>query len=231
MDFMPRNADANSREKIDTIISIIQSWDTLPIDPAEFKDTQPFSGRAYLVKIYDQIKIRTHNIGDLNITFDDLNGRIGLDLNMLENRLSTFKEILDEVATDPSDDKAYVREEVARERGDQDLKEISGWDGPSRETSGFIWTKRIRNTYFTIAYFRDEITNEYVTRGLIVPFPPQPQWLIKDGRKYEWQVRPDDRARLFSEGFVDTDFGTGEIIDEDVSTPATMAVYLESTTS
>lgn len=88
--------------------------------------------------------------------------------------------------------------------------------------------KRIGTTFLEIAYFRDEITGEYVTRGLIVPFPPQLQWLIKEGRKCEWLVRPEDRGILLSGGFVDTDFGTNEVIDEDVSTPSMMATYLDS---
>jgi hypothetical protein len=183
---MPRS-EADLIGKIDTIRGIIRSWDTLPINLTEFVDTQPFWGQAFLVKIGNQIKIRTYNAGDLDISVDDLMGRMGIGmdfLSMLENRLSIFKEIFDEVAMDPSNDAAYIREEVARERGDQELREISGWEGPSRERFGFIWTKSISRTILRIAYFRDNVTGEYVTRGLIIPFPPSPQWLIKDGRGF-----------------------------------------------
>ncbi len=121
---MPRSEE-DLIGKIAAIRGIISSWGTLPINPTEFLDTQPFWGQAFLVKIGDQIKIRTCNVGDLDISIDDLMGRMGIGmdyLSMLENRLSIFKEIFDEVAMDPSSDTAYIREEVARERGDQELK-------------------------------------------------------------------------------------------------------------
>jgi hypothetical protein len=58
--------------------------------------------------------------------------------------------------------------------------------------------------------------------------PPLQQWLIKNGRRYEWGASgPEDWERMLSGKFIDTDKGLGEAIDEDVSTPEKMAAYLE----
>lgn len=229
---MSGNTNTGLRAKIDEIKSIIQGWGPLPANPAELVDTEPFFMQAILIKIGDQMKVRV-DTDDFNITFEDLigdEGRIGVTmeyLNHMKQRLPVFKAMLEEVAMDPSDT-AVVMEEIARNRGDQELNKIPGWNGPSAVKSRFQWEKQIGKTFLKIAYFRDTITENYVTEGLFVPFPPQSQWLIKDGRRYEWQVREQDRDRLFREGFVDTDFGTGEVIDKDVSTPPRMARYLEN---
>ena len=58
--------------------------------------------------------------------------------------------------------------------------------------------------------------------------PPR-QWVIKDGRKYQWDLQiKDGDLRVAEGGLVDTDHGAGEVIDEDVSTPPKMAAYLEN---
>jgi hypothetical protein len=94
------------RKIVDAIRATINSWGPLPTEPAEFVDTESFSDvcpgtEAFLVKTGDQVKVRAANIGDLKITYDDLvgeGGRIGIGrdfLIMLQNRLSTFKDLLD----------------------------------------------------------------------------------------------------------------------------------------
>ena len=93
------------RKIVDEIRATINNWGPLPTEPAEFVDTESFSDvcpgtEAFLVKTGDQVKVRAANIGDLKITYDDLvgeGGRIGISrdfLIMLQNRLSTFRDLL-----------------------------------------------------------------------------------------------------------------------------------------
>lgn len=103
---MAVDMDAYLRKNIDKINAIIQSWGPLPETPYEFVDTEPFSGRnvhhqAHLVKIGNQIKVRTLNGGDIAITANDMLGRFGIGrdfLFLLENRLHDFKDLLDQAA-------------------------------------------------------------------------------------------------------------------------------------
>ena len=90
------------------IRATIDSWKPLPAKPSEFIDPKTFTGipmpGAYLVKIGDEIKVRTDYIeDDLSITEKDLippEGRLGVgrEFFMLQNRLSAFKKLLDEAA-------------------------------------------------------------------------------------------------------------------------------------
>ncbi len=87
--------------KIDKINSIITSW-TLPPTHRNFIDPEPFVNigngiASHLMKSEDNIKIHTTNVGNLEITFDQLGNRIGTGLpylRRLEGRLEAFKEIL-----------------------------------------------------------------------------------------------------------------------------------------
>lgn len=94
-------------QRINEINEIIDKWRPFPSStPPVFVDPESFvAGHdAHLAKIGDQIKIRTTNVGDIDITYDDLrgdSGRIGISfefLDLLKNRLSAFKKELDEVA-------------------------------------------------------------------------------------------------------------------------------------
>jgi hypothetical protein len=93
--------------------------------------------------------------------------------------------------------------------------------------TNITWTKLIGYTCLQIEYSKDQATKKYITKGLIVPPSPQQQWLIKDGRIYEWVLEPKDWQRVFSGELVDTHSGTVDVIAEDISTPQKMAVYLE----
>ena len=107
---------------------------------------------------------------------------------------------------------------------------IPGWNGPNKADSAITWENNIGKIYLKIAHLKDEVAEEYTIRGLIVPMPPLQQWLIKNGRRYEWGASgPKDWAQILSGKFVDTDKGSGVAIDEDVSTPEKMAAYLEKT--
>jgi hypothetical protein len=111
-----------------------------------------------------------------------------------------------------------------------DVVGIPGWKGPINKADVITWENNIGKPYLTIAYFKDEVAEEYTTRGLIVPMPPLQQWMIKNGRRYEWGASgPEDWGRMLSGKFIDTDKGFGVAIDEDVSTPEKMAAYLEKT--
>jgi hypothetical protein len=98
-----------SKTIIAEIRATIDSWKPLPAKPSEFIDPKTFTGipmpGAYLVKIGDEIKVRTDYIeDDLSITEKDLippEGRLGVGREffiMLQNRLSAFKKLLDEAA-------------------------------------------------------------------------------------------------------------------------------------
>lgn len=119
-----------------------------------------------------------------------------------------------------------VTHEVSRK---PEVAEIPGWDELVVRGTTFTWTKMIGNTFLRIGYSKDQATEEYVTIGLILPSPPQEQWLIKDGMRYEWVLEQKDYQRIFSGEFVDTHSLTGDVIAEDVSTPPKMAAYLEKT--
>ena len=88
--------------KIDKINSIINCWKPLPTKPEKLQDSNPFvnigSGVAsYLVKSGKSIKIHATNVGELEISFDELGDRIGTGLpylRRLESRLDAFKEML-----------------------------------------------------------------------------------------------------------------------------------------
>jgi len=88
-------------KKIDEINGIINSW-TLPAKHETLKDPDPFvnigSGIAsYLMKSGGSIKIYATNVGELEISFDQLGNRIGTGLpylRRLKGRLEAFKKIL-----------------------------------------------------------------------------------------------------------------------------------------
>lgn len=88
--------------KIDEINSIIDSWKPLPIKHEKFQDTAPFVNigmgiASYLIKSGNSIKIYTTNVGELEISFDELGNRIGTGLpylRRLKSRLEAFKAIL-----------------------------------------------------------------------------------------------------------------------------------------
>lgn len=107
--------------------------------------------------------------------------------------------------------------------------DIPGWDKPAMKGSTMSWKKMIGYTFLQIEYSKDQTTNKYVTKGLIVPPGPQQQWLIKDDRIFEWVLEPNDWHRVFSGEFVDTHSGVIDEITEDISTPQKMAAYLEKT--
>jgi hypothetical protein len=100
---MPGSFDANLRSRIDEINATINRWRPLPANPVEFVDPESFTGDNFLVKTGDQIKIRTHYKGDLNINYDlaGTGDRIGIGrdfLVMLYRRLGAFKKLLDDEA-------------------------------------------------------------------------------------------------------------------------------------
>jgi hypothetical protein len=110
-----------------------------------------------------------------------------------------------------------------------EVVEIPGWDKQVVKGTTITWTKLIGYTCLQIEYSKDQATKKYVTAGLIVPPSPQEQWLIKDGRIYEWVLEPKDWQRVFSGELVDTHSRTVDVIAEDISTPQKMAIYLEKT--
>jgi len=88
--------------KIDEIKSIIDSWKPLPTRHERLQDADPFVNigggiASYLMKSGNNVKIYATNIGELEISFDELGNRIGTGLpylRRLKGRLETFKEIL-----------------------------------------------------------------------------------------------------------------------------------------
>ena len=110
-----------------------------------------------------------------------------------------------------------------------EVVEILGWDKPVVKGTTITWKKLIGYACLQIEYSIDQATKKYATKGLILPPPPQQQWLIKDGRIYEWILEPKDWQRVFSGEFVDTHSGMVDVIAEDTSTPQKMAAYLEKT--
>jgi hypothetical protein len=88
--------------KIDEINSIIDSWKPLPTRHERLQDTHPFVNigggiASYLMKSGNNIKIYTTDIGELEISFDELGNRIGTGLpylRRLKGRLEAFQKIL-----------------------------------------------------------------------------------------------------------------------------------------
>jgi hypothetical protein len=98
-----RQAYQTSHEnKVREINEKIRSWGQLPWDPYELIDSKSFtpvsSGvGAFLKKEGDRIKIHTTNVGDLEISEEELGDRIGtgLDfLDLLSRRLDAFKDLI-----------------------------------------------------------------------------------------------------------------------------------------
>jgi hypothetical protein len=89
-------------KKIDEINNIIDSWRPLPAKPGYFRDPNPFVDigggvASYLEKSGNSIRIHASNVGELDISFDELGNRIGTGLPYLRrlvSRLETFKELL-----------------------------------------------------------------------------------------------------------------------------------------
>jgi hypothetical protein len=89
--------------KIDEINDIIRSWKPFPTKCEVLQDPDPFVNigggiASYLMKSGDSIKIYATNVDELlDISFDELGGRIGTGLpylRRLEGRLEAFKKIL-----------------------------------------------------------------------------------------------------------------------------------------
>jgi hypothetical protein len=93
-------------KKIDEIKDIIDGWRPLPIEPDRLRDSNPFVNigggiSSYLMKSGDSIKVYATNVGELDISFDELGNRIGTGLpylRRLESRLESFREILSQEA-------------------------------------------------------------------------------------------------------------------------------------
>jgi hypothetical protein len=88
--------------KIREINDKIRSWGQLPGDPYELIDSKPFAWvgagvGAFLKKEGDRIKIYTTNVGDLEISEEELGDRIGTGLDFLEllsRRLDAFRDLI-----------------------------------------------------------------------------------------------------------------------------------------
>ena len=88
--------------KVREINDKIRSWGQLPGDPYELTDPKPFAQvrsdvGAFLKKEGDRIKIHTTNVGDLEISEEELGDRIGTGLDFLEllsRRLDAFKDLI-----------------------------------------------------------------------------------------------------------------------------------------
>jgi len=115
---------------------------------------------------------------------------------------------------------------------EHELPHIPGWDGPEKAIGDmYRWGRKVNNIHLVIRYLRDEVTREYVTEGVFwdVSQLMGQRWLIQNDRKFildlvrtaagDIQVKDGDLAA--------TGRGPGEAINEDVSTPEKMAVYLE----
>ena len=113
-----------------------------------------------------------------------------------------------------------------------DFNMPSGWEELGRTESLIAWMKQIKGNTLRVQYSKDIITDEWSTEGIILSIFPVKHWIIKDGRKYLWDLQTVQTERgidlKVAEGdLVDTDHGAGEVIDDDVSTPEKMAYYLE----
>jgi hypothetical protein len=90
------------KNKVSDINNVIDSWGPLPSYPYELIDSDPFvtvspSVKAYLKKEGDKIKIYSTNVGNMEISEEELGDRIGTGLDFLEllsNRLDTFKDYM-----------------------------------------------------------------------------------------------------------------------------------------
>jgi hypothetical protein len=88
--------------KIDEINKIIQSWGPIPTEKEGFRDAEPFvyikhDIASYLKISRNRVKIDATNVGDLEISFEELGNRIGTGLPYLRrlmNRLETFRSQL-----------------------------------------------------------------------------------------------------------------------------------------
>jgi hypothetical protein len=89
-------------KKIDEINDVIKNWRPLPPEPENLQDREPFVNigskiASYIMKSGDNIKIQTTNVGDLEITNDELGNRIGTGLPYLRRlmeRLEPFHTYL-----------------------------------------------------------------------------------------------------------------------------------------
>lgn len=89
-------------QKVREIKDEINRWGALPGDPYELIDSAPFATvsydvKAYLKKVGGQIKIYSTNVGDLDISVEELGDRIGTGLDFLEllsRRLNAFKVLI-----------------------------------------------------------------------------------------------------------------------------------------
>lgn len=142
-------------------------------------------------------------------------------LHMFENEgndIIIFGDDLERFEIDP------VTHEVGL---NPNVVEIPGWDRSIVKGTTLTWTKLTGETLLRIIHAKDKSTNEYAITGLVFPLPPQAQWLVKDGRRYEWSLQPKDLQRVLSGESVDTPSERGDDIAEDVSNPQKMASYLE----
>lgn len=88
-------------KKIDEINKIIDGWGPLPEEPDNLRDSIPFTGNkrgtSCLIKLGNRIKIDAANVGKLEISYSELNNRIGMGLPYLRHlmsRLDHFHDLL-----------------------------------------------------------------------------------------------------------------------------------------
>lgn len=114
---------------------------------------------------------------------------------------------------------------------EHELPHIPGWDGPEKAIGDmYRWGRKVNNIHLVIRYLRWK-QPEICYRGVFwdVSQLMGQRWLIQNDRKFildfvhtaagDIQVKDGDLAA--------TGRGPGEAINEDVSTPEKMAVYLE----
>jgi len=113
------------------------------------------------------------------------------------------------------------------------LPVLPGWDGPDKTPGGmYRWGKVIGYTHLIVRCFKDKVTGEYVTQGVlwdVSNLVGAPRWLIRDNRKFVLDfalVAPGDLMREDGD-WTATTYGVGEVIEVDLSTPEKMADYLE----
>jgi putative GTP pyrophosphokinase len=78
-------------KKIDEINEVIRNWGPLPTEHAYLKDKRPFVRDSYLIKSGDSIKISTSNVGELEISFEELGNRIGIGLPYLKRLMEQLE--------------------------------------------------------------------------------------------------------------------------------------------
>ena len=198
--------------------------------PGHVKHKIPIDGTTVEIEGSGEIPIAEltidFDIFHTNFSCETVSDKVAaLILEPLEEKddIVFFGEDIERYEIDPNSGEVKMNEKT-------DVIRIPGWNGPVKAGTTLTWENEIGNTHLAIAYIKDEVAEEYTTEGLIIPMPPLKQWLLKNGRRYEWGASgPEDWGRILSGKFIDTAKGLGEAIDESVSTPEKMAAYLEKT--